>query len=218
MPGVSRAIFAILSTTAWVRSSDARVGQLREHDGVAAILRRQKTARHNFETESGQREQTGVDKQNDDGESGKPRDGVAIGVRAPGEDFVESLEEPAEQAVEQALKQILLRAARPSRRAASAGESVSELSAEIAVETAMVSANWRKNVPVMPVMNAVGMKTEQSTSAIATNAPPTSVMALRAASRGLRPSSMWCSMASTTTMASSTTMPIARTMPKSESC
>src|SRR5437879_13312954 len=33
-------------------------------------------------------------------------------------------------------------------RAASAGDSVSELSAEIAVETAMVSANWRKNVPV----------------------------------------------------------------------
>ena len=27
---------------------------------------------------------------------------------------------------------------------------MSELSAEIAVETAMVSANWRKNVPVIP--------------------------------------------------------------------
>ena len=65
-------------------------------------------------------------------------------------------------------------------------------------------------------MNAVGIKTEQRTSAIATNAPPTSVMALRAASRGLRPFSMWCSIASTTTIASSTTMPIARTMPKSE--
>src|SRR6266487_1403810 len=68
----------------------------------------------------------------------------------------------------------------------------------------------------MPLMNAVGMKTEQSTNAIATNAPPTSVIALRAASRGLRPSSMWCSIASTTTIASSTTMPMARTMPKSE--
>src|SRR5690349_18779128 len=53
--------------------------------------------------------------------------------------------------------------------AARAGESVSELSAEIAVETAMVSANWRKNVPVMPAMNAVGINTEQSTSAIATD-------------------------------------------------
>ena len=74
--------------------------------------------------------------------------------------------------------------------AARAGESVSELSAEIAVETAIVSANWRKNVPVMPVMNAVGINTEQRTSAIATKAPPTSVIALRAASRGLKPSSM----------------------------
>src|SRR5678816_84412 len=44
-------------------------------------------------------------------------------------------------------------------RAARAGDSVSELSAEIAVETAMVSANWRKNVPVIPVMNAVGINT-----------------------------------------------------------
>ena len=86
----------------------------------------------------------------------------------------------------------------------------------MAVETAMVSANCRKNVPVMPLMNAVGIKTEQRTSAIATNAPPTSVIALRAASRGLRPLSMWCSIASTTTMASSTTIPIARTTPKSE--
>src|SRR5437660_7483009 len=60
-------------------------------------------------------------------------------------------------------------------RAASAGDSVSELSAEIAVETAMVSANWRKNVPVMHAINAVGIKTEQSKRAIATNAPQTSV-------------------------------------------
>jgi hypothetical protein len=49
--------------------------------------------------------------------------------------------------------------------APSAGESVSELSAEIAVETAMVSANWRKNCPVIPLMNAVGTKTAPSTSA-----------------------------------------------------
>ena len=32
------------------------VGQLRESDGVAAILRGKKTARHNFETETGQEE------------------------------------------------------------------------------------------------------------------------------------------------------------------
>src|SRR5437879_13371092 len=50
--------------------------------------------------------------------------------------------------------------------AARAGESVSELRAEIAVETAMVSANWRKKVPVMPAMNAVGLKGEQVTRSI----------------------------------------------------
>ncbi len=49
-----------------------RVGQLREGDGVTAILRRQKTARHDFETESGQAEQTGVNEQHDRRESGEP--------------------------------------------------------------------------------------------------------------------------------------------------
>ena len=42
-------------------------------------------------------------------------------------------------------------------------------------------------------------------------------MALNAASRGDKPSSIWLSIASTTTMASSTTRPIARTKPKSDS-
>ena len=72
-------------------------------------------------------------------------DGVAVGVRAPGEDSVETFEEPAEQAVDHALERILLRAARLEQERGERGESVSELSAEIAVETAMVSANWRKN-------------------------------------------------------------------------
>ena len=71
-----------------------------------------------------------------------------------------------------------------------AGERVSELSAEMAVETAMVSANCRKNWPVIPLMNAVGTKTAPSTSATATTAPPTSSMAWRAASRGLMPFAM----------------------------
>ena len=39
-----------------------------------------------------------------------------------------------------------------SRIAARAGLSVSELKAEITVETAIVTANWRKNWPVMPPM------------------------------------------------------------------
>ena len=89
------------------------VGQLGVSDSIAAILCRQKTARDDFEPQAGEGKQADVDEQNDDGQSGKPRDGVAIGVRAPREDFVETLEEPAEQAIQHALKQILLRAARP---------------------------------------------------------------------------------------------------------
>ena len=98
-----------------------------------------------------------------------------------------------------------------------AGLSVSELNAERMVETAIVKANWRKNRPVMPVMNTQGMNTEASTSPMAITGAETSDMAWWAAARGVIPCSMWCSVASTTTMASSTTMPIASTRPNSES-
>ena len=46
-------------------------------------------------------------------------------------------------------------AARPT----SAGLSVNELKAEMMVEAAIVNANWRKNWPVMPLMNAQGTNT-----------------------------------------------------------
>ena len=65
-----------------------------------------------------------------------------------------------------------------SRMAASAGDSVSELKAEMSVEKAIVSANWRKNCPVSPLMKAIGTKTAHSSSAIATIGPLTSPMAL----------------------------------------
>ena len=96
---------------------------------------------------------------------------------------------------------------------ASAGDSVSEQKQEIAVATAMVTANCWKNCPEMPPMNAVGMNTAHSTSAIETSAPPTSSMVFSAASRRLMPCSRWRSTFSTTTMASSTTMPTASTSP-----
>ncbi len=67
----------------------------------------------------------------------------------------------------------------------------------------------------MPAMNAVGMKTELSTSVMAITGPVISSMALIVASRGGRPLAIQRSMFSTTTMASSTTMPIASTSPKS---
>ena len=65
-------------------------------------------------------------------------------------------------------------------------------------------------------MKPAGTNTAHSTSAIATNAAPTSSMLLMAASRGGRPAAMLRSTFSTTTMASSTTMPTASTSPNSE--
>jgi hypothetical protein len=96
-----------------------------------------------------------------------------------------------------------------------AGLSVKELKAEMTVETAMVNANWRKNCPVMPVINAHGTNTADSTRPMAMTGPDTCSIALMVAARGAKPCSMWCSTASTTTMASSTTMPMANTRPKS---
>ena len=55
------------------------------------------------------------------------------------------------------------------------------------VETAMVRANWRKNWPVMPVMNAHGMNTADSTRPIAITGPDTCSIAWMVASRGAMP-------------------------------
>jgi hypothetical protein len=91
------------------------------------------------------------------------------------------------------------------------------LNAEMRTEIAIVTANCLLSRPWMPPRNATGRKTDERMSAIATTGPDTSRIAWRVASRGVMPSSMWCSTASTTTIASSTTRPIARTSPKSES-
>jgi len=66
----------------------------------------------------------------------------------------------------------------------------------------------------MPGIKAVGTNTAARMMAMAITGPETSSMALRVASLGESPCSMWCSTASTTTMASSTTSPMARTSPK----
>ena len=88
--------------------------------------------------------------------------------------------------------------------------------AENTVDAAMVTANWRKNRPVIPPINAQGTNTAHSTSATAITGPVTSSIALYVASRGASPRSIQRSTFSTTTMASSTTMPIANTSPNSE--
>ncbi len=103
-----------------------------------------------------------------------------------------------------------------SSSAHSAGLRLSETSKEIAVAAAMVTANWRKNWPEMPLMKAAGMNTAPSTSAIATRARPTSSIVRCAASLGAMPCSRLRSTFSTTTIASSTTMPIASTRPNSD--
>src|SRR5688572_16571624 len=66
-------------------------------------------------------------------------------------------------------------------------------------------------------MNAVGMNTAQSTSAMAIIGPVTSSIAFFVASNGVRPSAMFRSTFSTTTMASSTTIPMANTSPNNVS-
>ena len=104
-----------------------------------------------------------------------------------------------------------------SSSAESAGDSDSALNAEISTEIAIVTANCLFSRPWIPVMNATGMNTDASTSAMPTTGPDTSFIACSVASRGVIPSSMWCSTASTTTIASSTTRPIARTRPNSDS-
>ena len=67
------------------------------------------------------------------------------------------------------------------------GVMVMALMAEMTVETAIVTANWRKNWPVMPLMNAHGTNTAHSTRPTAMIGPVTSSIALMVAVRASRP-------------------------------
>ena len=95
------------------------------------------------------------------------------------------------------------------------GVMVRALTAEMIVETAIVTANWRKNWPVIPPRKQQGTNTEQSASVMAMIGPVISSMALIVAVRASSPLAIIRSMFSSTTMASSTTMPMARTRPNS---
>ena len=64
------------------------------------------------------------------------------------------------------------------------------LKAEMIVDTAIVSANCRKKWPVMPLMNAHGTNTADSTRPTAITGPDTCSIARIVASRGDRPRSM----------------------------
>ena len=75
-------------------------------------------------------------------------------------------------------------------------------------EIAAVHPNWTKNLPTIPVMNAVGRKTAISVKVVAITARPISSAASIAAWNGVLPICRWRMMFSISTMASSTRMPI----------
>ena len=70
-------------------------------------------------------------------------------------------------------------------RAHKAGVNVRALNPENAVDTAMVRANCLYSSPVMPLMNAVGMNTDSSTSTSPMTGPWRSTIEFLAASRGV---------------------------------
>src|SRR5262249_20274841 len=84
------------------------------------------------------------------------------------------------------------------------------------VDAAIVTANWRKKRPDIPLKNADGTNTAHNVSAIDNSAPPTSSIVLWAASTADMPVRILRSTFSTTTMASSTTIPTARTSPNKD--
>ena len=70
-----------------------------------------------------------------------------------------------------------------------------------------VQPNCLKNLPAIPLMNAVGRNTAISVKVVAITARPISSAASIAAWNGVLPMRRWRTMFSTSTMASSTRMP-----------
>ena len=200
-----------MSLTAAVRCERGGERELDVHVEVALVLVGDEAAGQPRADEAGERRSrraAGASRRRPCG-SDVPT-GAHVAVGRPGEPAVEAAEERAQRAAH-------LASAAAGAARQSAGLSVSALKAEMSTDTAIVTANCWYMRPVMPGMNAVGTNTAARMSAIATTGPDTSSIALKAASRGDSPCSMWCSTASTTTMASSTTRPMASTRPKSDS-
>ena len=91
------------------------------------------------------------------------------------------------------------------------GVSVRATKPETITAPAKVRANSTNSRPVRPGVNARGANTAARVSVIATTANEISRAPLRAALKGVRPSSMCRKMFSSTTMESSTTRPMAST-------
>src|SRR6266446_7572824 len=83
------------------------IGQLREDDQVAGILRRDKTGGHGFETAPGQQKQTRINQQRNAPTPDCSTDGARVTVPGAIKTFIEKTEEPAEDAVHPGSKPVL---------------------------------------------------------------------------------------------------------------
>ena len=90
----------------------------------------------------------------------------------------------------------------------SIGSSVKLTKSETSTATATVTPNGKKNLPMIPFMNATGTNTAQIAKVVAITARPISLVPTLAASRWPRPRWTWRTMFSRTTIASSISRPM----------
>ena len=90
----------------------------------------------------------------------------------------------------------------------SIGSSVKLTNSDTSTATATVTPNGKKNLPMIPFMNATGTNTAQIASVVAITARPISSVPSSDAVRWLLPRWMWRTMFSRTTIASSIKRPM----------
>ena len=101
------------------------------------------------------------------------------------------------------------------KRLESIGSRVNATKSDMRVAPAIVSPNWRKNCPTMPLMNATGTKTATTVIVVAKTLSAISLVPSSAACIGGTPRSRCFEMFSRTTTASSMRSPIERLSPSS---
>src|SRR5262249_29102589 len=150
--------------------------QLHDSDQVALVLLGDEAGRGAGKLEPRHRDQPDIGDQHNSEAAQQPPRQLPVTVGKPFEATVEAAEPCRQQARCKAARGADLAACGLSSSAQSAGLRVSDTTQEITVEAAIVTANWRKNCPVMPDRKADGTKTAHNVSAIETSAPPTSSM------------------------------------------
>jgi len=90
------------------------------------------------------------------------------------------------------------------------GVRVKEINHETITAKTTVSPNWKKNRPIIPFINATGIKITTMAKVVADTARPISDVAKKDASRGLIPCSICLWIFSMTIIASSMSMPMDR--------